>query len=74
MGQARESAYYQIDNMRALDYHEVTKHSWARISADSHYLDFENMPRPFKIYSDVARRSLPTGWTETDTSALSALA
>lgn len=74
MGQARESAYYQVDNMKALDYHEVTKHSWARISADSHYLDFENMPRPFKIYSDVARRSLPTGWTETDTSALSALA
>ena len=74
MGQARESAYYQVDNMKALDYHEVTKHSWARINADSHYLDFENMPRPFKIYSDVARRSLPTGWTETDTSALSALA
>ena len=32
------------------------------------------MPRPFKIYSDLARQSLPTGWTETDTSALSALA
>jgi len=60
--------------MKALDYHEATKHSWARLRADSHYLDFENMPRPFKIYSDVARRSLPIGWTETDTVALSALA
>ena len=74
MGPARESAYYQVDNMKALDYHEATKHSWARINADPHYLDFENIPRPFKIYSDVARRPLPTGWTETDTSALSALA
>ena len=60
--------------MKALDYHEATKHSWARIHADAHSLDFENMPRPFKIYSDLARQSLPTGWTETDTSALSALA
>ena len=60
--------------MKALDYHEATKHSWARIQADSHYLDFDNMPRPFKIYSDVTRRSLPTGWTETDTFALSVLA
>jgi len=60
--------------MKALDYHEATKHSWARIHADAHYLDFENMPRPFKIYSDLARRPLPTGWTETDTFALSALA
>jgi SagB-type dehydrogenase family enzyme len=60
--------------MKALDYHEATKHSWARLQADSHYLDFENMPRPFKIYSDLARRSLPIGWTETDTVALSALA
>ncbi len=74
MGQARESAYYQVDNMKALDYHEATKHSWARIQADAHYLDFENMPHPFKIYSELARRSLPTGWTETDTFALSALA
>lgn len=60
--------------MKALDYHEATKHSWARIHADAHYLDFENMPRPFKIYSELARRSLPTGWRETDTFALSALA
>lgn len=60
--------------MKALDYHEATKHSWAWLNADSHYLDFENMPRAFKIYSDVARQSFPTGWIETDTFALSALA
>ena len=59
--------------MKALDYHEATKHSWARISADSHYLDFDNKPRAFKIYSGLARTPLPSGWTETETPALSAL-
>ena len=60
--------------MKALDYHEATNHSWARMSADPHYLDFDNMPRPFKIYSDLPRTPLPTGWRETERSALSALA
>ncbi|MEE8537262.1 MAG: SagB/ThcOx family dehydrogenase [Acidobacteriota bacterium] len=60
--------------MRALDYHEATKHSRARLRADPHYLEFENMPRPFKIYSDLKPRSLPKGWPETDMPALSAMA
>ncbi len=47
--------------MNALDYHATTKHSWARINADPHFLDFENMPHPFKIYADLARESLPRG-------------
>ena len=46
----------------------------ARTRAPERSLDFANMPRPFKIYSDLPRRSLPTGWTETNKSALSALA
>ena len=60
--------------MKALDYHEATKHSWVRIRADSHYLDFDNMPRPFKIYSDLDRRPLPQGGTDSDMPALTALA
>ena len=54
----KEAVHDLVYNMKALDYHEATKHSWAGIHADSHYLDFDNMPRPFKIYSDVTRRSL----------------
>ena len=46
--------------MRALDYHESTKHSWERIRANPHSLDFANMPLPFKIYSGVARQPLST--------------
>ena len=60
--------------MKALDYHDTTKHSWERIHANPHALDYANMPRPFKIYSDVAREPLPTGWTETTVPALVALA
>ena len=60
--------------MKALDYHAATKHSSARISTDPHFLNFENMPRPFKIYSDVTRQSLPRKWIRTDISAFLALA
>ena len=60
--------------MKALDYHEATKHSWARIHADPHALEFANMPLPFKIYSDVARAPLPTEWAESSVPALAALA
>ena len=60
--------------MKALDYHETTKHSWERIHADPHSLDSANMPRPFKIYSDVARKPLPTDMTDSSVPALLALA
>ncbi|MFB6360681.1 MAG: SagB family peptide dehydrogenase [Halobacteriales archaeon] len=39
------------------EYHERTKHSPRSVRADSHRLDFENKPRPFKLYRD--RRTEP---------------
>ena len=60
--------------MRALDYHESTKHSWERIRANPHSLDFANMPLPFKIYSGVARQPLPTDLPDSAVPALTALA
>ena len=60
--------------MKALDYHQATKHSWERIHANPHRLDFANKPRPFKIYSDLERRPLPAEWRETGVPALSAVA
>ncbi len=59
--------------IKALDYHEATKHSWQRIHAGAHSLDFANMPLPFKIYSDVARKPLPTEGTKSSVPALGAL-
>ena len=60
--------------MNSLDYHESTKHSWERIRANPHSLDFANMPLPFKIYSDVARQPLPTGLPDSAVPTLAALA
>jgi len=60
--------------MKALDYHQATKHSWARIQSDPHRLDFANMPRPFKIYSDLERRLLPAELRGTGVPAFSAVA
>ena len=37
----------------ALDYHESTKHSEESLQADPHFLDFDNQPLPFKIYTGV---------------------
>ena len=60
--------------MKSSDYHEATKHSWERIRANPHSLDFANMPHPFKIYSDVARQPLPTNLPDSSVQTLTALA
>ena len=60
--------------MRALDYHESTKHSWERVRANPHSLDFANMPLPFKIYTDLARQPLSTDLPDSAVPALAALA
>src|SRR5439155_467170 len=43
----------------ALDYHEATKHSLARVQADRHTLDWQNQPRPYKLYDDLEPIPLP---------------
>ncbi len=60
--------------MKVLDYHQATKHSWASIHANPHRLDYANMPRPLKIYSDLERPPLPAELRETGVPALSAVA
>jgi SagB-type dehydrogenase family enzyme len=43
----------------AAELHERTKHTWARIIAESHGLDWGNHPLPFKIYPDLEPLPLP---------------
>ena len=43
------------DLARMWAYHDGTKHSLAGLRRDPHVLDWENMPRPFKVYPDLAR-------------------
>ena len=37
----------------AAELHERTKHTWQRIRAESHGLDWGNHPLPLKIYPDL---------------------
>ncbi len=43
----------------AWEYHEATKHSYASIRANPHFLDWANQPVPFKIYPTLERMRLP---------------
>jgi SagB-type dehydrogenase family enzyme len=61
------------DTSRAWAYHNATKHSEWSIRATPHYLDWENQPLPFKIYTTVQPIPLPRDTEQTGISALSAI-
>jgi SagB-type dehydrogenase family enzyme len=49
----------------ALDYHEATKHSEISLMTQRHYLDFNNRPLPFKIYtSNLPIYHLPSNFPQ----------
>src|SRR2546428_6821863 len=58
----------------AWEYHEATKHSYASIRANPHFLDWANQPVPFKIYPTLERVRLPGEVRPTGIAALSAIA
>lgn len=43
----------------ALEYHQETKHSEVSIRSSSHYLDWDNKPKPFKFYTALPSEALP---------------
>jgi SagB-type dehydrogenase family enzyme len=55
-------------------YHDATKHSLASLRADPHVLDWELMPRPFKVYTDLEPIPLARDLTGSDRPALEAIA
>src|SRR5437016_943120 len=55
-------------------YHEATKHSYASVLANPHFLDWANQPRPFKIYPALKVLGLPGEVRPTGVAALSAIA
>jgi len=57
----------------ALDYHEGTKHSAESLRADTHFLDWENKPLPFKVYRGAETVPLLRGPTIFDGSMPTAL-
>jgi hypothetical protein len=42
------------------EYHELTKHSAESLRRNRHYLDWANMPNPFRHYEDVPILDLPS--------------
>jgi SagB-type dehydrogenase family enzyme len=60
--------------MTIRDYHARTKHSVASVQSDRHYLDWDNQPRPFKIYTGLDPIPLPRDFTGAGMPALEALA
>src|SRR5580692_4950074 len=57
-----------------LKYHNATKHSYASVRANPHFLDFANQPLPFKIYPMLEPSRLPDEMRQIGVAALSAIA
>src|SRR5262249_14169418 len=47
------------DTQAAWKYHDETKHSWESVRTNLHYLDWSNLPMPFKTYQDRPSIALP---------------
>src|SRR5207249_6859332 len=62
------------DPSAARRYHERTKHSFQSVRASPHFLDWDIMPRPFKVYPDLEPISLPRDVTTSTRPALAAIA
>ena len=58
----------------AWKYHDATKHSYASIRSNPHFLDWANQPSPFKIYAALEPLPLPREVRQTGVAALSAIA
>jgi SagB-type dehydrogenase family enzyme len=57
-----------------LEYHEATKHSFDSVYRRPHHLDWDVMPRPFKVYPDLDALPLPHDFTSSTRPALAAVA
>ncbi len=58
----------------AWKYHDATKHSYASVHNNLHFLDWTNQPLPFKAYTALEPLALPREAHQTGVAALSAIA
>jgi SagB-type dehydrogenase family enzyme len=65
---------YNSNLEAAWSYHNSTKHSYASIRNNPHFLDWDNQPVPFKIYPALEPLPLPREMRQTGIAALSAIA
>jgi SagB-type dehydrogenase family enzyme len=57
----------------ALNFHNLTKHSYLSVRTDRYYLDWDNFPYPFKVYENVEKIKLPKAFPKPNLKALEAL-
>jgi SagB-type dehydrogenase family enzyme len=57
----------------AWSYHNGTKHSYASVRSNPHFLDWDNQPSPFKIYPSLEPAPLPREVRQTGIAALSTI-
>src|SRR6202048_511945 len=62
-----------LNSEAAWSYHNATRHSYASIRTQQHFLDFANQPIPFKIYPTLEPSRLPSEVRQTGVAALSAI-
>src|SRR5206468_1855902 len=62
------------DGTAARRYHERHKHSGQSVRASQHFLDWDIMPRPFKVYPDLEPIPLPRDVRSAPRPALAAIA
>src|SRR5207245_11355130 len=55
-------------------YHNTSKHSYASVHNNPHFLDWSNQPLPFKAYTTLEPLRLPREVRQTGVAALSAIA
>jgi SagB-type dehydrogenase family enzyme len=58
----------------AWSYHNATKHSYASVRNNPHFMDWANQPLPFKVYTSLQPLPLPSEVRQTGVAALSAIA
>src|SRR6267378_1775353 len=58
----------------AWSYHNATKHSYASVRNNPHFMDWANQPLPFKVYAALEPLPLPREVRQTGVAALSAIA
>lgn len=58
----------------AWEYHNTTRHSYASVHNNPHFLDWDNQPLPFKVYTTLEPLPMSREVRQTGVAALSAIA
>ena len=61
------------DTKYAKEFHDITKHLELSLQLSHHYLDWDNKPRPFKVYTKLPSISLPKDFRQPTLDAINSI-